>query len=149
MNAPEQVAAGGGDGQFVPARADLLHRGQGSGVTDAVAGEAHGQVVAAVLALDANLVRDPPDSRVIKTECFYDGLQHVDEVIVPPDVSQLVPQQRFKLFRAQARQGAGWHEDHRPQPADDGRDLNQCGLHKPYQPMDSQSCGQLVQGGQE
>ena len=94
-------------------------------VADRVAAERDGDVVAAVLALHANPLRQPPHGRVVEQERLRDRLQHVQGVVVAADVRELVRQDRFDLRRRQRRECGDREQNRRTQPADDGRDVHQ------------------------
>ncbi len=72
--------------------------GESLRIDERIAGDCYGDVVAAVFAFEADVVRDPPDCRVVEKRGFRDTLQDVDEVIVAADVGELVREQRFDVF---------------------------------------------------
>jgi hypothetical protein len=51
-----------------------------------------------MLALRADDAREPPDGGVIEEERFDEALKEVDEVVVPPDVGQLVGEQCVEVL---------------------------------------------------
>ena len=79
--------------------AQLFEIGQRPGVGDRIAAEADREIVAAVLALDADPPREPPDRGVIEQECLDQRLQEVDQVVVTADVRELVRENRLELLR--------------------------------------------------
>ena len=88
---PHREARGGG--------AQPLDPPQSAGVSNRVARHPDRQVVAHVLALGPDLPRHPPDRRVVEEKGFDAGLEHVHQVVVPPDVGQLVRQYCLQLLR--------------------------------------------------
>lgn len=123
------------------AGADSLHLDKGFCVVCGVAGDAYGEVVAAVLTLDANLVGDPPYGRVIESEYLDDALEHVDEIVVAADVCQLMCEEGFQLLRRKSDYGAGWEEYNRAKPADYGGYLHEGRFHELDGAGDSESLG--------
>jgi hypothetical protein len=55
-----------------------------------------------VLALGADLVRDPPGGGMVKEEDVDAGLEEVDEGVLAADVGQLVDDQRVELVSGKA-----------------------------------------------
>ena len=66
----------------------VFEEGERAGVGEGVAGDGYGEIVAAVPALAADLLGDPPDGGVIEEESFDDGLEDADEVVVAVDVGR-------------------------------------------------------------
>ena len=62
-------------------------------------------------------------------EGLGDCLGHVDQVIVPPDVDQLVGQDRFDLRGGQIGECRNRQQDHRTEPANRGRCVDKRRLH--------------------
>ena len=143
------MAPAAGQGQRRGSAPECFQGGERPGVSQPITEGKHGQVVGAVLALDADLVRDPPDCRMIEQHCLHRRLQQVDHVIVTADVSQLVRQQCFQLRGRHAADSACGHEDRCPQPAEGERHLHLGGLQEPHRAMDSEPASQLLcMGGQ-
>ena len=82
----------------------LLETNERLHVAFPIAARGHSQVVAAVFAQDAQLVRNPPHGRMVEEQGFDDRLNQVHEIVVPPHVCELVRQDRFELTRTEARQ---------------------------------------------
>jgi hypothetical protein len=61
---------------------------------------------------------------VIEQECFDSGLQPVYEVVVSPDVGQLMSDDGLELGGHQTRKRTGREQQYRSQPADDRRHLD-------------------------
>ena len=101
-----------------------LEIGKRAGVGDRITTQADGEVVAAVLALRANASRQPPDGGVIEEQRLDERLQEIDQIVVAPDVRELVRQNRLELLGRQAGQRARRHQHDRLDPADDGRNVN-------------------------
>ncbi len=140
-NAAQQASPAG---RHRGARRDhvLGQRRQRPRVARAIPAGFHGHVVAAVLALNPNATRDPPDGRVIEQQRLHDALKQVDQVVVPPDVRQLVGQDRLDLLRRQPRRRRDGHEDHRPEPADHHRRGRPDRRQQPHGPADAEMAGQ-------
>ena len=133
-DALEERAAGGGHRQkrLRPGRAaQLLEIGQRVRVGVRIAAQAHRQIVAAVLALDADPARQPPHRRVIEEQRLDERLQQVDEVVVAADVRQLVREDRLELLRRQSSQRARRKQHDRLEPADHRRHVDERRLEQP------------------
>ncbi|MDV7395059.1 hypothetical protein RZS08_26980, partial [Arthrospira platensis SPKY1] len=65
---------------------------QGSHIGHSVSTNGHGPVVATMFPLGSHRRSDIPDGRIEVVEHFQKGLDHVDQVIVPPDMGQFVGQ---------------------------------------------------------
>ncbi len=85
-----------------------------------------------MLPLAANLLGSPPDRGVIKQERLQHILQQIDEIIVPPDMGQLMGQHGFELRLAQTGQQGGRHEHDRPGPANHHRHARRGGPQQPH-----------------
>jgi hypothetical protein len=68
---------------------------EGARVADGIAAHFDGQVIAAELALVTDARPNPPDRRLVEEQSLGEGLKHVDQIIVTPDVRQLVSQHRL------------------------------------------------------
>src|ERR1700733_13896029 len=106
----------------------LFEERESAGVGEGVAGDGYGEVVAAVFALAADLLGDPPDGGVVEEQSFDDGLEDADEVVVAADVGELVGEDGFDLGGREAGEASEGHEDDGAEPADDGGDLDQRGV---------------------
>ena len=95
------------------------------GVGDRIAAQADGEIVAAVLALDADPAREPPDRRMIEEHRLDERLQQVHQVVVAADVRELVRENRLELLRRERRERARREQHDRLQPADHGRHVDQ------------------------
>src|SRR5581483_953772 len=78
LDARQQRSAGSAYRQPWSSDPPLLERRKGAGVGGRVPACRDGQIVAAQLALEANLARRPPDHRVIEEQRLRDRLQQVD-----------------------------------------------------------------------
>src|SRR2546429_5685529 len=107
-----------------------------------VAAHGDGEIVAAVLAFFAHLLRHPPHRRVVEQQGLDHRLDEVDEIVVSPHVGQLVREQRVELQRGESRQRACRKEDHRAQPPHDGGHLHHGRLQHAHGPADAQPRGQ-------
>ena len=95
-------------------------------ITDDLFGRVlRGDVIAAVFPFLADLGRDPPDRGVIKQEGLDPDLDEVDQIVVPPDVRELVGQECIDLRSREPGERTGGQENDRPQPADDRRDFDE------------------------
>jgi len=79
----------------------LLDVRQGACVANRIAADFHGTVIAADLAFVTDSRGNPPDGRVVEEQGLHDGLQNVDEEVLPPDVCKFVREYRFELLRCQ------------------------------------------------
>ena len=91
-----------------------------------------------MLALHADAPGDPPARRVVIQQRFGHRLQHVDQIVVAPDVRQLVGDDRLELGRRQAAQRAGGQHHDRSQPAHHEGHLHHRGMHDLHRAPDSQ-----------
>jgi hypothetical protein len=80
---------------------------------------------------------------VIEEQRLEDGLENIDQVIVPANMRQLVGKHCAELLRAQARHRPRRHEDHRPQPADEHGNGGETRLEDLYGPEDAQACAEI------
>jgi len=80
---------------------------------------------------------------MVEPENLDDGLCEVDEVIAAADVRQLVREYRLKLLDAQAGNGADRQQDHRLDPSDDRRHVDQRRSPQSDRAADAQSSGQF------
>ena len=101
--------------------------------------EAHGKVVAAVLAFDADAPRQPPDSGVVEEQRFDERLHEVHEVVVTPDVRQLMRENRLELLGSHPGHRAHGHEDDWAQPSDHRGHLYQRGFEDSNRPRNVQA----------
>jgi hypothetical protein len=92
-----------------------------AGVCGRVAGDRHGDVVAAQLAFGVDVSRDPPDGWVVEEQRFNHGLGEVHEIVVAADMRQLVEEEGLEVRGGEAGEGARGHEHQGPEPADYGR----------------------------
>ncbi len=106
-------------------RACRFQLGQGAGISDRVAGDGHGQVVATQFALGADVAGYPPHRGMVEQQSLDDALQRVDQIIVPADVRQFVEEKRFHLAGRQPGECADRHQDGGTKPAHYCRRLDQ------------------------
>jgi len=76
-------------------------REQGPRVSDTVAQQVGGDVVAADFALVADGAGEPPDGRMIEKQGFGRDLEAVDQEVVTGDVGEFVSEDRLQMFRCQ------------------------------------------------
>src|SRR5438067_959223 len=79
-----------------------------------------GEIVAAVFALVANAIGNPPHRRVIEHQRLDERLHQIDEEVVAADVRELVRKNHLDLLGRETRERRGGEKNHRTQPADDG-----------------------------
>jgi hypothetical protein len=103
-NAVEHAAVGRGEHE-TRRRGHRGHSGERGRISDPIAAGLERQIVTAELALGPHLPRHPPDRGVVEEQGFDAGLQQVDEIVVPPDVRELVRQKGFELRGRQPGQG--------------------------------------------
>ena len=75
--------------------------------------------------LGAEPIRDPPGHGMEKEHGFDDALQHIDDVVVTPDVRQLMGDDRPELGWRDSRQDVDRYEDGRARPTDNRRHVDQ------------------------
>ncbi len=117
----------GGDRGTEMRRAIRFQLRQRTRIRERITADRDGHIVAAQFALGANVPRYPPDRGVIKQQGFGNALQNVDQIIVPPDMRQLMQQQRLQMLRRKTAERSDRHQHHGTQPADHGRHLHQRG----------------------
>ena len=98
-NAMEQRSAAGGEYELHRRAAMLLEIRKRARIRHRVAAQTHGEIVAAVLPLTADTVREPPHNGVVEEQGLEQGLQKIDEIVVPADVRELVRENGFHLQR--------------------------------------------------
>ena len=143
LDASEQRAAGRRERQLRSTHA--LESAQRLGIDHRIARDRHGEIVTAQLALLADPAGHVPDARMIEEQRLDQALQQIHEVIVTPDVRQLVRENRLDLPRAESGQGAGREQDQRMEPADRGRHLDQRGAHQPHRARDADAARQRLE----
>ena len=116
-----QRSAVGGNRGAEMRRAVRFQLRQRARIGEHVARDGDGHIVAAQFALGANVPRHPPDRGVVEQQRFGDALQDVDQIIVPPDVRQLMQQQRLQMLGRQTAERAHRDQHHGTQPADHRR----------------------------
>src|SRR5450631_2398691 len=94
-----------------------LQLSKSSRICERIATDRHGHIVATLFALGANVPRHPPDRRVVEQQGFGHALQNVNQKIVPPDVRELMQQQRLQMLSRQTAERPYWDQYHRTQPA--------------------------------
>ena len=134
----QKRSTGDRHGKGRPCAAELLEIGERARVRDAIAAELDREIVAAVLALNPDSVREPPDRRVIEEQRFDDRLQQVDEVVVPPHVGQFVRDHRLELRGRQPGKRARRQQNHRTKPTDDRRHVDDRGFQCTHRARDAQ-----------
>ena len=102
LHSPQERGAVGGRHQPNGCRTQPLHLQERAGEESRVAAQLHGDVVAALLALQPDPTRDPPDRRVIEEQGLNRCLNKIDQIVTSADMSKLVSQQSFQLLRAQS-----------------------------------------------
>ena len=97
-----------------------------------------------MLSFCSDLLGHPPNARVVEQEGLGQRLGNIDDVVVPPDVGQLVCQDRFDLRRTQVGERRNREQDDGLQPADGGRRLDERGFDNVDNPVDVKSGGYPV-----
>src|SRR3569833_372141 len=103
---------------------------EGEHVNKRIAGDGNRNIVAAVFALQTDVARNPPDGGMGEERRFSEALQDVEQVIVPPDVSQFMREQSFHVLARHSGERADRDENDRPEPSDHDRTLDQRGDQK-------------------
>ena len=120
-----------------------LQQRERAGIPQGVPAETHRNVVAAVLALDTQRVREPPHRGVVEEHRLQDRLDKVHQVIVSPHVRELVGQDCTELRGCEAGHQADRNEDHGSQPSDHHRHLRDGRLDDSHGRSDRQLLAQL------
>jgi hypothetical protein len=76
---------------------------------------------------------------VVEEKRFDKRLQHVDEVIMPAHVSELVGKHNIEVRRSQTGDHTHRKQDDRSQAPNDGRHADETGLEDPYGPVDAEA----------
>jgi len=105
-------------------RPRLLQHGESLRVVERIAANGNRDVVAAVLAFNSNPFRHPPDRGMIKQHRFGERLEHVDEIVVAPNVGELVRENRLHLRWCQGGQRRNGKQNRRAQPANNCRNVH-------------------------
>ena len=134
--ANERSIVSGEDG-FEVRRPSRFQLGQGAGVSEDVARRGHGQIVAAMLAFDADLAGEPPYGGMVEEQTLGDALQQVDQVIVTADMRQLVRQQRLHVIWRKAGEQAERRQDDGTEPSDHRERFHAVRYQEPYRPADA------------
>ena len=111
-HARQQRSTAGGHRHADVSTSHRFHVGQRSRVEQRIAAGQHREIVAAVFAFDADDVRHPPHRRVIEEEALDGRLHEIDQIVVTPDVCELVRDDRFDLARRQAGECRDRQEQH-------------------------------------
>ncbi len=131
LDAGEEVAAGGGEGEVILGRvwgAEFFDGEEGFGVEEGIADEGGREVVAAVFALLADVGGDPPDGGVVEEEGFDEGLQEIDEIIVAANVGEFVGEDGLELRGGKTGEEGCGEKDERAEEADDEGRCDERGL---------------------
>jgi hypothetical protein len=64
-----------------------------------------------MLSFYSYLPGNPPNGGIVEEKCLDDGLEVVDEYVIPPDVGELVHENQFELGHTQSRKGTDGYED--------------------------------------
>ena len=129
-NRSQRCCCAGGSRQRTPA--PLFQFDEGPGVRQGISTDGHHLIIAAKFALHPYPMGDPPDHRMVEQQGFHYGLNKIEEIIVAPDMSQLVNQDRLDLLWSHTDQDPCRHQDHRTQPANDHGHLNQARFQQLY-----------------
>jgi len=105
-------------------RPRLLQHGQSLRVVERITANGDRYVVATVLTLHPDPFGYPPDGGVIKQHRFGERLQNVDEIVVAPDVGELVRENRLDLRWCQCGQRRDRKQNRWTQPANNRRNVH-------------------------
>ena len=114
-------AIGGRDSQDRTRLARTFHFNQDFRVDLAVAAQANRDVVTTVFAFGANPFRKPPYRRVVEEDRFDRALDDVDDVVMPPDVRELMRENGAELFGGKSEDQGNRQQHHRAQPPHNNR----------------------------
>ena len=106
----------------------FFHHGEGAGVLDRIAAELDGHIVAAVLALGADAVVQPPHGRVVKEQSLHRNLENIDEGIETLDVRQFVGNHSLQLLLGKPGEGSHRQQHDGTEPANHRRRLQPLAL---------------------
>jgi hypothetical protein len=109
-------------------RAPFFHGGEGARVTEMITAGGDGDVVAAVFALGAHALVQPPNRRMEKEKRFRDDLEKIDESVEAADVCEFVRDDGFDLIFGEAGQSANGKQNNGTEPADDGGSVQPAAL---------------------
>ena len=115
---------GGQDGLHVRSfhLTELFQSGQGFCVKQGIGSvPPHDEFVAQVLAVFVDRLRHVPQQGMVKQERFDEQLHEIRQVIVPPDMSQLVDENDLDLLRREAGKETHRHQHRRTEQADQHR----------------------------
>src|SRR5215475_2862824 len=107
-NAFYQPAAGGSNGKTSHGLPGFFEPRQSRRVIEWIGALVYDYRIAALFPLDTHAMRQPPDGGVIEEDGLGDVLQQVYEIVVAPDVRELVHEDGIRLTRRQPGQS-----DHR------------------------------------
>jgi hypothetical protein len=134
-----QRTAAGAEGHRGRSLPQAFEGGQGPGIGQPIAAGRHRQVIAAELAFRPDIMGDPPDGGVIEQQRFDQHLQQVHPVIVASDMGEFVGEDQFQLLRREPAQAAGRNQDHRPEPTDHHRHLDERGFEQQHRPTHAEA----------
>jgi hypothetical protein len=123
-NAIDQPSPARTQGQRGAGPSQILEVGQRRDIRKPISTGVDDDVVAAVFTLDADLPRAPPHGRVIEQQRFNRCLPEVDEIVVPPDVSELVCDHGLEVGDWQSADDTRRQQNHGTQAADDRGDVD-------------------------
>src|SRR5215472_9289028 len=98
-------------------KASLSGLQNGFGIGGRLTAHAEDAVVAGELSLDAELIAGIADHRMKEKQRFQEGLKQACQVIVPLDMSKLMPEYRRSLLWAGPCRDIGWQQYYRAQQA--------------------------------
>ena len=100
--------------------APFFHGGESARVAEMIAASGDSDVVAAVFALGAHALIQPPNRRMEKQDGLDKNLEEIDEGIEAANVREFVSDDGFDLIFGEASERANGKHDDRFKPADDG-----------------------------
>ena len=84
---------------------------------------------------------------MVEEQGLHKGLEQVQQIVVAPDVGQLVGQERLQLVRAEAGEGAGRNQHRGPEPSHHRGHGHPGGTQEPHRPAHPDPPAQGAEGG--
>src|SRR5689334_23230463 len=103
--------------------APFFHGGESARIAEVIAAGGDSDVVAAVFALGAHALIQPPNRRMEKQDGLDKNLEEIDERVEAADVRQFVCDDGFDLIFREASESANRKQHDGLEPADDGRGI--------------------------
>jgi hypothetical protein len=117
LNAFHEISSGSGHRHLLRGpllfQSLLCERGERDRISICVAPRCNHRVITAVFSLGTDYARDPPYSRMIEEQTFYEPLANVHQIIRAADMCQLMQKNGLYVVRWQMSEKSEWNKDHR------------------------------------